>query len=79
MASEKYKVPKDEDEILPNKLGLSKKEEIEQAEFEGFLYAYKILFSELNEKTKFDEYVNAVRLIAAGDYLPMEKIIRSLF
>ena len=51
MTGEKYRVSKDEEEILPNKLGLTKKEKIEQGELEGFLYAYKVLFSELNENT----------------------------
>jgi cell filamentation protein len=54
MSGDKYRVSKDEDEILPNKLHLINKEEIEQAELEGFLYAYKILFNELDENTKFD-------------------------
>ncbi|MEO8147673.1 MAG: Fic family protein [Bacteroidia bacterium] len=61
----KYKVPKDEGEVLPNKLGLTKPEEIEQSELEGFLYAYKILFADLNEKTKFDlKYILKIHKLA---------------
>ncbi|MEI6489474.1 MAG: hypothetical protein WCP52_10960 [Bacteroidota bacterium] len=52
----KYKVSKEENEgeLLPNKLGLSTKAEIEKSEFEGFLSAYTILFDELNARTKFN-------------------------
>jgi cell filamentation protein len=56
MASQKYKTSRDESdgEILPNKLGLKTKVELEKAELEGFLYAYKVLFDDLSAKTKFN-------------------------
>ena len=56
-----------ESEILPNKLGLTTKEEIEQAELEGFLYAYTILFDELTESTVFDlKYIYRAHFLALG-------------
>lgn len=54
MEEGKYRVPRDEGEILPNKLGIDKLHELEQAELEGFLFASKVLFEELNEDTRFD-------------------------
>lgn len=56
MKKSKYNVPKSEAQsnVLPNKLELNTKVEIEKAELEGFLYAYKILFDELSPKTKFN-------------------------
>src|SRR5438552_3419024 len=65
MEEGKYKAPQDESEVLPNRLGITKVEEIEQAELEGFLYAYKILFGELNEQTKFDlKYIYRLHKLA---------------
>src|SRR5580692_11467042 len=69
MKSNKYKVSKQEgeSEVLPNKLGLSTKAEIEKSEFEGFLFAYKKLFDELNSKTKFDvKYILKIHKLALG-------------
>lgn len=50
----KYNVNPDEDEILPNLLNSNSKKEIEEAEFEGFLYAEILLTTQLSDKTKFD-------------------------
>ncbi|MEI7803428.1 MAG: Fic family protein [Bacteroidota bacterium] len=67
MAGEKYRIPKDEGEILQNKFGFTELKEIEQSEFEGFLYAYKILFNELNEETKFNlKYILRMHELALG-------------
>ena len=67
MAKKKYNIPKGEAEIFPNKLGLSKPEDIQKAELEGFLTAYKILFDELSEKTQFNlEYILRIHNLALG-------------
>jgi cell filamentation protein len=65
----KYHIPANEAEtdILPNKLNLKTRKEIEQAELEGFLYAYNVLFNELNENTKFNlEYLLRIHQLALG-------------
>lgn len=63
----KYTVSRNEAEILPNKLQLKTQEEIEQAELEGFLYAYTVLFDELSEKTKFNlKYIFRMHKLAFG-------------
>jgi len=65
----KYSISSDEAEgaNLPNKLGLKTQDEIEQAELEGFLYAYTILFDELTEKTKFNlKYIFRIHKLALG-------------
>jgi len=56
MTGNKYKTSRDESEgeILPNKLGLKTKDQLEKAELEGFIYAYKVLFDKLSPRTKFD-------------------------
>jgi cell filamentation protein len=54
MKGSKYDIPYNEEEILPNKLGLKTVKEIEKAELEGFLYAYHILFEELSDNTDFN-------------------------
>lgn len=65
MSDGKYRIPKDEDEVLPNKIELTKAEDIDRAEFEGFLYAYKILFDELDENTVFDlKYITRLHKLA---------------
>ena len=45
MEEGKYKVPKDEGEVLPNKLGLTKLEEIEQAANTDYAMMEKIIRS----------------------------------
>lgn len=69
MATNKYKTSKHEAEsdILANKLGLSSLHEIEKAEMEGFYVAYKLLFEELNSKTKFNlKYILKIHKTALG-------------
>ncbi len=50
----KYKTPKSEDEILPNKLGLTDLETIAEEEYRGFLRAEIKFESELDNITTFD-------------------------
>ena len=50
----KYIVPEDQGEILPNLLGLTSREEINNSEFEGFLKAEIYLTEHLNSRTKFN-------------------------
>ena len=53
--------------MLPNKLGLSTIHEVEKAEMEGFYVAYKILFKELNSRTKFNlKYILKIHKTALG-------------
>jgi len=64
----KYKVSKDENEILPNLLHLDKKEDIDNAEFEGFLYAELYLSEKLTSRTKFNEkYIQEIHKLALKD------------
>lgn len=67
MKGNKYKVSGNESDkdVLPNKLELKTKKEIEQAELEGFLYAYKILFEELSPRTEFNlKYILKIHKLA---------------
>ncbi|HTA26433.1 MAG TPA: Fic family protein [Bacteroidia bacterium] len=69
MAKNKYSVPDAEKEgkILPNLLDLKTVQEIQQAELEGFLYAYKVLFDELSANTRFTlEYILKMHHLALG-------------
>jgi cell filamentation protein len=50
----KYYISKSEDEILPNKLGLTDPEKIAEEEYRGFLRAEIKFESELNEIASFD-------------------------
>jgi len=50
----KYHTPKSEDEILPNKLGLTDSEKIAEEEYRGFLRSEIKFESELDEIEKFD-------------------------
>lgn len=64
----KYNVNPDEDEILPNLLNSNSKQEIEEAEFEGFLYAEMLLTTQLSDKTKFDlSYIKNIHYLALKD------------
>lgn len=66
--SNKYSVSGNEKEVLPNKLGLTKKEEIDAAEFSGFLTAQIFLIQEIGEKTKFTvKYLHQIHKLALGD------------
>ncbi|SFN05782.1 cell filamentation protein [Chryseobacterium oleae] len=61
----KYEVPRDESEILSNKLGLKSLEEIAIAEFEGFLQAEIILTESLHRRTKFNtNYILKIHKLA---------------
>jgi len=69
MATNKYNTnpEESENEILPNRLGLKTLKEIEQAELEGFLLAYKTLFDELSHNTFFNtEYLQRMHQLALG-------------
>ena len=50
----KYDAPGNEDEVLPNLLGLSDKRAIELEEAQGFFRAELVLYEELNDDTVFD-------------------------
>lgn len=61
----KYDIPKGQAEILPNKLGLTKTEDIDIAEFEGFLEAEILLTENLTPKTGFNtEYILKIHKLA---------------
>jgi cell filamentation protein len=69
MVKSKYSVSKEESEndILPNKLKLTTLPEVEQAELEGFLLAYKTLFDDLSPKTRFNlKYIMRMHKRALG-------------
>lgn len=64
----KYKVSSEESEILPNRLNLNKKEDVDNAEFEGFLFAELFLTEKLNLRTKFNEkYIQQIHKLALKD------------
>lgn len=50
----KYQIPNDQDEILPNKLGLTILNDINISEFEGFLKTEIMLSEILTPRTKFN-------------------------
>lgn len=65
----KYRVSHDEDEgeVLPNKLGLTQKEDIEKEEAKGFVQARVNLTSELTDETRIDtEYILEIHRLALG-------------
>jgi len=63
----KYKTPKSEDEILPNKLGLKDPEKIAEEEYRGFLTAEIKFESELDSITTFDwELLASIHKTALG-------------
>ena len=64
----KYSVNPNEEEILPNLLNSNSLREIQEAEFEGFLYAELLLTTQLSEKTKFDvDYIKNIHFLALKD------------
>jgi cell filamentation protein len=64
----KYQIPNNQDEVLPNKLGLTILEDISLAEFEGFLKAEIILSEALTARTKFNvSYVLKIHKLALSD------------
>lgn len=63
----KYDAPGNEDEVLPNLLGLSDKRAVELAEGEGFFRAELVLYDELNDDTVFDAaYITRLHHLALG-------------
>lgn len=68
MAIMKYQISYDQNENLPNKKGLINKEEIDLAEFEGFLTAEILLTNKLSSNTKFNlKYIQHIHLLALND------------
>ena len=64
----RYSVNPNEEEILPNLLNSNSLREIQEAEFEGFLYAELLLTTQLTEKTKFDvDYIKNIHFLALKD------------
>ena len=64
----KYSVNSNEEEILPNLLNSNSLREIQEAEFEGFLYAELLLTTQLTDKTKFDvDYIKNIHFLALKD------------
>jgi len=63
----KYDFPDDQNEILPNILGLKSVEDIALSEFEGFLKAEIQLTESLTNKTKFNiAYILKIHKLALG-------------
>jgi cell filamentation protein len=61
----KYQIPNSQDEILPNKLGLTNLSDINLAEFEGFLKAEIMLSEALTMRTKFSvSYILKIHKLA---------------
>lgn len=68
MALMKYQTAYDQNENLPNKKGFINKEEIDLAEFEGFLTAEILLTNKLSSKTKFNlKYIQKIHSIALAE------------
>ena len=65
----KYYISKSEDEILPNKLGLTDPEKIAEEEYRGFLRAEIKFESELNEIASFDWHLISSIHKTAFDHL----------
>ena len=64
----RYSVNPNEEEILPNLLNSNSLREIQEAEFEGFLYAELLLTTQLTDKTKFDvDYIKNIHFLALKD------------
>jgi cell filamentation protein len=64
---DKYVSSPEENELLPNLLNLSKREEIDKSEFEGFLLAELSLTEELTSRTKFDiKYIKLIHKLSLG-------------
>lgn len=64
---DKYITNQDENEILPNLLGLTDTIKIGESEFEGFLMAELLLSTNLNSRTKFNlKYILKIHKLALG-------------
>ena len=63
----KYNTNNDESELLPNLLNLSTQADIEQSEFQGFLYAALYFSQKLNKRTRFNlKYIADIHKKALG-------------
>ena len=64
---DKYVSSPAEGELFPNLLNLSSRDEIDKAEFEGFLLAELSLTEELNSRTKFNiKYIKRIHKLSLG-------------
>ena len=64
---DKYLSSPEEGELFPNLLNLSSRDEIDKAEFEGFLLAELSLTEELNSRTKFNiKYIKRIHKLSLG-------------
>lgn len=64
---DKYVSSQEESEIFPNLLNLNNREDIDKAEFEGFLLAELSLTEELTNRTKFNiKYIKRIHKLALG-------------
>jgi cell filamentation protein len=64
---DKYLSSPDEGELFPNLLNLSSRDEIDKAEFEGFLLAEMTLTEELNSRSKFNiKYIRRIHKLSLG-------------
>lgn len=64
---DKYTTNEAENELLPNLLGLTNREEIAEAEFEGFLTAEIVFTEHLNTHTHFNcKYIQDIHKLALG-------------
>ena len=64
---DKYTTNEAENELLPNLLGLTSREEIAEAEFEGFLTAEIVFTEHLNTHTHFNcKYIQDIHKLALG-------------
>jgi cell filamentation protein len=64
---DKYVSSPEEGELLPNLLNLSIREEVDKAEFEGFLLAELSLTEELTSRTKFNiKYIKRIHKLSLG-------------
>ena len=64
---DKYVSSPEEGELFPNLLNLSSRDEIDKAEFEGFLLAELSLTEELNSRTKFNiKYIKRIHKLSLG-------------
>jgi cell filamentation protein len=64
---DKYVSSPQESEFFPNLLNLSNREEIDKAEFEGFLLAELSLTEELTSQTKFNiKYIKLIHKLSLG-------------
>ena len=77
--SMKYKSPDSQGEVLPNLLGLTKIEDINASEFEGFLRAEIYLSEHLTGRTKFNvAYILKIHKLALGHLYSFAGQLRSV-